>query len=177
MGLWEWLAEGENSKAKTLKSTKTHNQLPKKVKVNVNVKVGLSKDVKNKWSEAYCAPVVEKLKGGALYKVYYEQINSGEYSRKVAYLKIIFSNKNEIVISPLSELKKEYVKKMIECKVVVPIAKYEFLDKSRLPKHLNLFRMENNFFDLPEEMVNKIAKSRKLKIINSRHFESVNKQK
>ena len=157
MGLWEWLAEGETPKAKTLKSTKTHNQLPKKVKVNVNVKVGLSKDVKNKWSEAYCAPVVEKLKGGALYKVYYEQINSGEYSRKVAYLKIIFSNKNEIVISPLSELKR-ICKKMIEGKVVVPIAKYEFLDKSRLPKHLNLFRMENNFLICPKKWLTKLLK-------------------
>lgn len=175
MGLWEWLAEGENPKAKKLKSTKAYNKLPKKV--NVNVKADLSKNINNTWSEAYCAPVVEKLKGGALYKVYYEQINSGEYSRKVAYLKIIFSNKNEIVISPLSELKKEYVKNMMEGKVVVPIARYEFLEKSRLPRHLNLFRIENNFFDLPEEMVNKIAKSRKLKIINTKHFESVNKHK
>ena len=47
---------------------------------------------------------------------------------------------------------------MIEGKVVVPIAKYEFLDKSRLPKHLNLFRMENNFLICPKKWLTKLLK-------------------
>ena len=99
---------------------------------------------------------IENLKGGIIYKVYHEMITPEKISKEPKYIKLIFPDKYEIKISPLTELETALNKSRD-----VWMARYEFEVKvsSINLNYLYIFKVGDHYFDLPEDMAKKILDS------------------
>src|SRR3989338_6493234 len=96
---------------------------------------------------------IEKLKGGVVYKPYYEMISSNTHSDQISYIKLVFPDKTEIKIEPLTKLKEALKKNN-----AVSMTRYEFKKKLPESNYLYIFRVGNHFFDLPENMAKSLIK-------------------
>lgn len=102
----------------------------------------------------------QQLKGGIVYKAYHEMISPETCSQEIAFIKIVFPDKTEIIISPLHELKKALKKSN-----AVGMVRYEFKEKLQdVSNYLYILRVGNYFFDLPEEMAKGLSKKLNLEI-------------
>jgi len=118
------------------------------------------KHLKKDEGKAYGSMIIEKLKGNITYKVYFEMIGDNKYSKEPAYIKLIFPSKEEIVMSPLTEME-EALKKSNK----VGMVRYEFEKKSKdRPLYMYVFMIGNKFFDLPEDMAKNLSKKLDIKI-------------
>ncbi len=115
--------------------------------------------VKENIGKAYRSLVEEKLKGNVIYKIYFEMTCPNKYSEKPEYGKLVFSTKNEVIISPLNELEKAVKKSK-----AVNLTRFEFEKKTHTPRYLYIFKVGDYYFDLPEELANKLAVQEDLKI-------------
>ncbi|GEM_PF-6140427 len=110
--------------------------------------------------KAYGSLIIEKLKGGVIYKIYFEIIGDNEYSKNPAYIKLIFPSKEEILISPLTEMELAFKKSN-----QVELIRYEFEKKTKnMPRYIYIFMVGDKFFDLPEEIANNISKELDVRI-------------
>ncbi len=96
----------------------------------------------------------EKLKGGIIYKVYYEMITERKKSKEPKYVKLVFPDKSEITVSPLTELETAFKKSRD-----VWMARYEFEVRMPSTNYLYIFKVGNYYFDLPEKMAKEILVS------------------
>lgn len=120
----------------------------------------IHKFTKKNEGKAYGSLIIEKLKGGIIYKIYFEVIGDNEYSEDPAYIKLVFPSKEEIVISPLTEMEQAFKKSN-----QVALVRYEFEKKPKnMPRYIYIFMVGDKFFDLPEDMANNISKELDVKI-------------
>ncbi len=119
----------------------------------------IHKFTKDNEGKAYGSLIIEKIKGGITYKVYFEMIGDNEYSKNPAYIKLVFPSKEEI-ISPLTDMEQAFKKSN-----QVGMVRYEFENKPKnMPSYVYIFRIGEKFFDLPEEMAKNISKKLDVKI-------------
>jgi hypothetical protein len=120
----------------------------------------IHKFIRENKGKAYGSLIIEKLKGGVIYKVYFEMIGGNEYSKYPAYIKLVLPSKEEIIIYPLTDMEQAFKKSN-----QVGIIRYEFEKKPKnMPRYVYIFRIGNQFFDLPEELAKKISKELDIKI-------------
>ena len=127
--------------------------LPKKV---VKYLFDVGKKHKGKM---YGSFYTEKLKGGIIYKVYYEMVTPEKISKEPKYIKLEFPDKSEIKVSPLTELDTA-LKKSRD----VWMARYKFEKKLPPPNYLYIFKVGDYYFDLPENMAKEILESTGIKL-------------
>lgn len=102
---------------------------------------------------------IEKLKRGIIYKVYHEMITPEKISKEPKYVKLVFPDKSEIKVSPLTELEIAFKKSRD-----VWMARYEFEENLPPTNYLYIFKVGDYYFDLPESMAKEILDSTGIKL-------------
>jgi len=107
-------------------------------------------------SKTYGSFVIENLKGGVIYKTYHKMLASNKMEPLPKYIKLIFSDKSEIIVPQDVPTKKfeEALSKSREVQMV----RYEFLTHKHITlKYLYIFKIGTEYFDLPEDMAKQIV--------------------
>ena len=107
----------------------------------------------------YGAVHTEKLKGGIIYKIYHEIVSPEKISKEPKYVKLVFPDKSEIEVSPLTGMETA-LKKSRD----VWMARYEFEVKMPHNNYLYIFKVGDYYFDLPEKMAKEILDSTGIKL-------------
>jgi hypothetical protein len=116
--------------------------------------------LKKNEAKGFGSQVIEKLKGGITYKIYYELIGDNKYAKDPAYIKLIYPSKKEIIISPLPHMTQAF-----EESNQVGMIRYEFEKKVKgKTSYLYLMTVGDKVFDLPEDMAKTLSKKLDLKI-------------
>ncbi|MDO8511412.1 MAG: hypothetical protein Q7S55_04575 [Nanoarchaeota archaeon] len=103
-------------------------------------------------AKAYGSLIIRHLRGGLVYKVYFEMFGTDKFSKEVAYIKLVLKDKTEVTISPITKLEQAFAKNNL-----AGITKFEFEDKNP-PKFLYILRVGDMFFDLTEDTANRLSK-------------------
>ncbi|MFH0870053.1 MAG: hypothetical protein V1866_03270 [archaeon] len=108
-------------------------------------------------AEAFGSIVIENLKGGVIYKTYHKMIDSDKFEPLPKYIKLVFPSGTQIIVPqdvPIKKLEEALLKSR-----EVQMVRYEFLSHNHIMlKYLYIFKIGNEYYDLPEDMAQRIVK-------------------